>query len=73
MIGIKKKHEAHPLTSALRVNMQYGVAEMTHRQLRQYIELYLKELKPAELKTLTERSLGCGGFGTFSMTSRGRS
>ena len=52
--------------SARRVDMQYGLAGMTHRQLRHYIELYLRELKPSDLKTLSERSLGRGGFGSYS-------
>ena len=53
-------------SSARRVDMQYGMAGITHRQLRHYIELYLRELKPSDLKTLSERSLGRGGFGSYS-------
>ena len=38
---------------------------MTHWELRRYMEYYLKELKPHELKALTERNAFRGGFGNF--------
>ena len=52
--------------SALRVDMLYGTNGMTHRELRKYMEYYLKELKPHELKALTERNAFRGGFGNFT-------
>ena len=48
---------------AQRVDMQYGREGMSHRQLRQYLELYLRELKPPEFRALTEKSMARGGFG----------
>ena len=58
----------HPLgeeckAGVKRLDMQFGLTGMPYRQLRQYIELYLKERTPAELRSLAERSMGRGGFG----------
>ena len=39
---------------------------MTYRDLRNYIEHYLKELKSGDLKLLTERSVSRGGFGAMA-------
>ena len=50
---------------AQRVDMQYGREGMSHRQLRQYLEFYLRELKPHESRTLAEKSVMRGGFGAM--------
>ena len=52
--------------SAKRANMHYGQMGMTYRDLRNYIEHYLKELKSGDLKLLTERSVSRGGFGAMA-------
>ena len=50
---------------AQRVDMQYRREGMSHRQLRQYLEFYLRELKPHESRTLAEKSVIRGGFGAM--------
>ena len=48
--------------SAKRANMHYGQIGMTYRDLCNYIEHYLKELKSGDLKLLTERSMSRGCY-----------
>ena len=57
--------------SAKRVDMQHGKSGMTLKELRLYIELYLREMSPADSRRLAESSMIRGGYGKMSKPTKG--